>query len=504
MQTILLMVGLVGSMALAGPTDNEEINQWIGAERQGRHLSASAGLYGILREGNYPEQDAVVNYHLGRALMSMGLEHSAQNHFLETVRSGPTADHFRVAVTQLIALAEHTGSDAELLRFVDKIDPGIFPRQAQDHIYYLQGRKLLQQEELSAAANAFGRVRGSSIVSNRARFHTGVILNEQNQIGGAMRAFKEVSAKPFRLHHRDDDAALQSLALMNMARIRYGLHQYDRAAQLYAKVPQESVYWPESMFELAWASFRDDSPDYQRTLGILLALDSPHFSNEYLPEAPLLKSLSLYSLCYWEEVDSELAKYEAEWSEVLTDIDSLFLDYPPDQRVLLADQFYDDVMEKGLLGDHPTLIRRLLRNRDLEGRVETLNRLDAEIALIEAQKQLWQSEIGNGLVDQIQRDRIRYKRAAGKILMREMLDQRNTLDELMTQSQKIRFESVDEQRKALDHRVSNPEVPPMQAVVIDHAVDPELVNWPFNGEFWWDELPYYRYVIPPACGLYDI
>mgnify|MGYP002633510326 CR=1 FL=1 len=501
---IVAVLSLLWSTAMAGPTGNEEVDQWIGAERQGRHASASAGLAAVLHEGNYPELDPVVNYHLGKALLSMGLEHSAQNHFLETVRAGPGAEHFRVAVTHLIALSEHTGNDAELLRFVGKIDAELFPRQAQDHLYYLQGRKLYERHELSAATEAFQRVRGTSVVANRARFHAGVIFNEQLRLGQAMKAFKEVSAKPLRAQYRQDDANLQSLALMNMARIRYGLGQYERAADLYTKVPQESTYWADSMFELAWASYRGEAQDIPRTLGILLALESPHFSDEYQPEVPLLRSLSLYSLCHWQSVDETLALYESEWTGVISEIDGLMLDYPPDQRNLLADQFYDDVVEAGKLDSQPQLLRRLLRNRDLRARVQTLDRLEAETVAIEAQKQVWQVELGHSLVDQIQRDRIRYKRAAGKLLMRELLGERDSLAELMIQSATIRFETVDEQRRELDHRITHAEVAPFKAMAIDYGVNQQLVNWPFNGEFWWDELPYYRYVLQPRCGLDDI
>jgi len=500
MQTIGLL-GLLWTTAVAAPTGNEEIDQWIHAERQGRHLTASAGLYGILREGNYPEQDDVVNYHLAQALMSMGMEHSAQNHLMETVRRGPKGENFRIAVTKLITLAERNDSNAELLRFVDKIDAGIFPRKAQDHIYYLQGLKHLDDDELTAATHSFDKVRKTSAVASRAIYHTGVIHNETGRLNKAVRAFKEVSTRPLRVHHREDDAALQSLAVMAMARIHFGVDQYETAQKLYAKVPQESVYWPESMFELAWANYRDPSPDLPRTLGILLALESPHFSDEYLPEAPLLRSLSLYSLCYWDEVDEVLDTYTDEWAEVIGDIDGLMSDYPPDQRKLLADQFYDDVMVSGKLGDQPQLLRRILRNKDLNGRVKTLNRLDAEIASIETQKQLWQVEVGNALIDQIQQDRIRHKRAAGKILMKQLLAQRGNLERLVGEAAIIRFESVDNQREGLDRRITHPDVPPFEATTIDHAVNNELVNWPFNGEFWWDELPYYRYVLPPVCGL---
>ena len=45
---IVAVLSLLWSTAMAGPTGNEEVDQWIGAERQGRHASASAGLAAVL------------------------------------------------------------------------------------------------------------------------------------------------------------------------------------------------------------------------------------------------------------------------------------------------------------------------------------------------------------------------------------------------------------------------------------------------------------------------
>ena len=112
-----------------GPAIIEEL---IANYRAQKYLTASKGLYDIFRDDTYPEHRTKVAYYLAKSLYDMGMYHGAQRYFLEVVRGGPSNPYFKYALPRLVAIAKHTGNDAELLRFVDKVPPESFPRQAKN------------------------------------------------------------------------------------------------------------------------------------------------------------------------------------------------------------------------------------------------------------------------------------------------------------------------------------------------------------------------------------
>jgi hypothetical protein len=81
-----------------------------------------------------------------------------------------------------------------------------------------------------------------------------------------------------------------------------------------------------------------------------------------------------------------------------------------------------------------------------------------------------------------------------------MANEYQELSDLMTQSEVIRFEVVDAQRADYEFRMQNPDVESEEDKKVDFAVSKTIIYWPFNGEFWKDELGYYRYSEQSSCN----
>jgi hypothetical protein len=170
----------------------------------------------------------------------------------------------------------------------------------------------------------------------------------------------------------------------------------------------------------------------------------------------------------------------------------------------LADQAWDTYFDKESKKDSVFLksfFNKVLRNRDLAGIVRHLELMKAEESLIAKQKDRWQDAMGPYLSKVIEADRQRYKRRAGILLLREMARQSNKVADLLTQSEIIRFEVVDAQRVDYAYKASNVDVgSATDRVDLDFATAVDFIYWPFNGEFWKDELGYYTYTEQGACN----
>ncbi|MFN7143579.1 MAG: hypothetical protein ACK4YP_07390, partial [Myxococcota bacterium] len=73
------------------------------------------------------------------------------------------------------------------------------------------------------------------------------------------------------------------------------------------------------------------------------------------------------------------------------------------------------------------------------------------------------------------------------------------LGDLLTQAEIIRFEVVDARRGIINDLMAGGGLKDTSRDDIDFAVSTNKIYWPFNGEFWQDELGYYRYTEQGSC-----
>jgi tetratricopeptide (TPR) repeat protein len=419
------------------------------------------------------------------------------------VRQGPRNPYFKYALPKLVSIAQINGNDTELLRIVDKIPPEQFPRQAKNHLSYLMGRKLYEDGELSEALRFFQQVSPRSDLYMRSKYFEGVIHNERSKYKSAVKAFRdvyqaEVPATDIRSAEELED--LQDLALLNIARIYYGLERFDNADNYYSLVSRDSLYWPQSLFERSWATFMQN--DLNLTLGLLLTVRTPYYADyEFLPEATVLRALTFFSLCEYDEVERILLQFEDEHRPMRDELREFLGRYSTEEGRALADQAFEHYFERPHPGStlDESFFLKILRNRDIAGIVRHLDMMDREELLIDAQKPVWRDSVGAAIKEAMQADRQRYKRRAGLAMLREMSRQYEYIGDLIGQSEIIRFEVVDAQRVDYQYRASNPLVESAEERTIDFATSRDVIYWPFNGEFWDDELGYYRYTEHTAC-----
>lgn len=482
-----------------------EVEAAINAYKSKRYLSASKAFSDLLVSGNYPDQETKIKYHLAKSLYELEMYHSAQYYFMQVVRRGPKNPYFKYALPKLVSIAEYTGNEAELLRIVAKIPPEAFPGPAKNHLYYLMGRKTYEGGELQQSRDYFQQVSTKSELYMRSKYYEGVINVEIGKLRSAVMAFREVMNAEPPIAAGDADKVvevedLKDLALVNVARIYYGLERFDEADKWYDMVSRDSTYWAQSLFERAWAKFFRQ--EINKSLGLLLTVESPYFNEvEYIPEVTVLRSLTFFNLCEYTEVERLLINFENETRPASAEMGAFLEQYKSNEGKELADQAYDSYF----MNDHAdsrldkAMFARILRNRDLSSLVRHMDMMDSEIEMIDAQKGDWRTTVGDQLKKQIEKDRQRYKRKAGLQLLRELAKQKAILDDLLVQSEIIRFEVVDAQRQDYEYRMQNPDVNATAGQRPDFATNPEFIYWPFNGEFWADELGYYQYTEQGSC-----
>jgi hypothetical protein len=483
--------------------DPRVLQEVIELYRAKKFLSSSKALFDMLEKDEFPEQKSKIFYYMAKSLDDLGMYHGAQHYYMQVVRKGPEDPYFKYALPKLVQIAEYTGNDLELLRIVHKIAPEAYPRQASNHLFYLMGRREYEKEELARAQKYFQQISAKSNLYMRSKYYEGVINHQRNKYKSAVAAFRElyqadVPASDAR--ESKEYANLKDLALINIARIYYELEKYENADEYYKQVDRESDFWAQSLFERAWTKFI--LTDLNNTLGLLLTLKAPYYQQlEYNPEGDILRALTFFYLCDYEAAQRILLQFEDKYKPMREELKAFLAEYNTDEGRKLADSAYDAYFIKGNADSklNKQMLYRVLQNRDISTIVEHMDMMDREIAMVDEQKGVWKDTVGAHLKKVIEEDRVRYKQRAGLALIQELDRQNKKLGSWMSQSQIIRFEIVDAQRKVLEKRATDVLIDNLDAGTTDFAVSREIIYWPFNGEFWDDELGYYQYTEKSSC-----
>ena len=497
--------------------DPEDIKQAIKLLRAKKPLTASFQLYDMLANQKFPDQETKIHFYLASALYELEMYHTAQFYFLKVIKKGPKNPYFNYALPKLVVIAKFTGDDYELRRIAEKLPPEFYPSKASSYLFYLKGAAHFEKGEYSEALEALSKVDTNTSIDLKARYIEGVIYNKTDNLKSAVRAFRDVYTQdpgdtsiPREL---EAVTQLKDLALINVASVYYGIKQYEESTKYFEKVDRRSDYWPESLFRDAWAHLHRG--EYNVTLGKALTIDSPFYAEEeYIPEIQVLKSLTYFQLCEWSRVEKLIRGFQGRYEPIRDEL-SLFIDdytapkYKGQEMpqlpidAALADQawlFYFGPDRTGTTELPQAFFRRTLRNQELSGLVRHMDLMNQEVNLIDSQKQQWKDALGAELKSIIENNVTLYQKRAGRIFFEEVQNQRALLDDLLSQAATIEIELLEAQRAEYEFRAQNLNALSDQSkFAIDFATSPDFIYWPFNGEFWQDELGYYNYTEQGSC-----
>jgi tetratricopeptide (TPR) repeat protein len=94
---------------------------------------------------------------------------------------------------------------------------------------------------------------------------------------------------------------------LSIARILYQAGQLPAAEEFYLKIPNKSDSYVTAREELSWVYLRRG--DMSKLRGELKALASPVFKDRFQPEVFLLRSVSNLKMCFYDQVDTDLAEF---------------------------------------------------------------------------------------------------------------------------------------------------------------------------------------------------
>jgi outer membrane protein assembly factor BamD (BamD/ComL family) len=489
--------------------------------------AASLAFQGILEDPNAADQHSQARYLLAKALYRMGLYHSSLQVFRDILGRGEDDKFFKTSLEWLFFISHKTVAQTVVLDEIAKWANVQFPEKYRDEFRYLLAKyNFVRGMALTdAAAGADGKEQSSlsgeaakslaetrrlaALVSHDSRFYPkaryleGLTLYVGEKFEPAVEAFKDVVRATNPRTGAVQDPSLREQAFMQLARIHYEHQQNRYAIFYYDKVPRGGEQWLESLYESSWAHFRIGQ--YERALGNMITLHSPFFRDEYFPEALILKAVIYYENCRYPEATQIVDEFNRTYLPLHREIEAvLSRNYasPQDYYDLLADIQKKDAKEKGETGK---LLERILKlalsDKELAHLNESILELEGEMDAINGHRDLFRfSSLAKRLGEALKAQRDELQARAGIFTKRKLEKERRELAELNYRALAIRAEIGTREKDVLQASLEQgSRIAVVKKYKFSAAVDDEHVFWPYEGEFWRDELGTYQYTLTKGC-----
>jgi outer membrane protein assembly factor BamD (BamD/ComL family) len=339
----------------------------------------------------------------------------------------------------------------------------------------------------------------------KAVYLKGLIHYALGEFEPAVNAFREV----VRMTHPDngtvDNPKLRELAFFSLARIHYQFEQFRYAIFYYERIERDSEGWLDALFEMSWAHFR--LGEYEKALGNLVTIQSPFFIDEYYPESHILKAITFYENCRYPEAVAFLDEFKSRYDGVSGALEKLLKEQQtPEALVGELERLEGDVEagkddEARSLAITARILRFVLKDKRLGKYRAAIAEVDDELKALEGVPAPYAGSDGHTvLIDLVKARRAKLVQDLGALLQVEIRDELKFLKDLQSKLIRIQFEIAKQQKIGLEATLRGES----QAVELDDyefttATDDERVYWPFEGEYWRDELGTYEYTLTRGC-----
>jgi tetratricopeptide (TPR) repeat protein len=459
-----------------------------------------------IAEAGTPEYETVkddADFYLAVCLYQLGLYQSALNYFDRVVPRGSAHPHYAQTLKWLALLAHRLKVDTGLLKKIATFPTDKFPRELRDELLYLIGRHYYHVGDGVRAASYLSEVTPASRFYPKSRYFLGLVAVKDDNAKGAVKAFRTVIDIDQDRGY-EDFAKVKEMGALALARAYYSVQRFLLAESRYGAVQKESVLWLDSLFESSWAYFRQRK--YERAMGNLFTLSTPFFESEYYPEAPIVQAVILFRNCKYartQRVLSAFQKVYAPLEKTLSD----FID-KPGSTVSAFWQLYEDLRAgKPVFGRGyvERVLSITLGDNVLQHYRGYLATLDGELEAIKgASKSFRDHPLSKTLFQEVSVQRSLAINEAGKHAKIRFARARDQIRDLLRQGDTILFEIDNAQKNKLEEELLREQEIPSDTIaggkIPKSTVVPNgMQYWPFEGEFWRDELGHYEYQIRSDC-----
>ena len=467
----------------------------------GQYVGAANSLLALSRRADMAGDKAQIKYFLGVALMELNLNQVASFQFVDVIRSGDQK-YLKQSLEKLLIVTDRLGDETLLNFALQRIDVTSIPAQHRDMLYFRMGE--IQQK----GANYLEAVQSYTHVGNQSRYFLNALYNlgltyaESGQLNQALSTFKKLLAARQTAGVTDSNRVS---AQMGIARVLYQQQKWDESVEAYSEIPRDHRLWHDSIFERSWAMLR--SGRFRSALSNFHSLHSSYYDDFYIPESLLLRSIVYLYICKYDEMEKVLGLYDKQYNPVEARISSFL------KTRTLAESYYAEVEKALQLKKNPKAnikieipikaLNQINEEGDVRRMTAYIRKVQEEHIKIERNSQVKSSSLGS-YSKRLLNNRIKNaKVSTGEMVKAHLQNMLAELKDLKDQTALIRYEMINGKKEAIKKRIIGKNLG--EGAFEEEARDRSFYvqngyeYYPFQGEYWLDEIGNYHYLGKQSC-----
>jgi tetratricopeptide (TPR) repeat protein len=475
---------------------------------RGRFVEAIQAFQKFMDQGGFPpdSQEAYfAKFGIANALVqaggddATGLHQAAARQLVDVLLAGPERPFFQTAFQQLRELRRKVNYAPPALEQLTKFFVGSFSAAFQDEYNYVLGEFFYDYANWSKALSYLDQVSSAAPDYAKAQYLKGLVEVRNQMYRSAVGSFQNAIVAT---DENKSDPEIRDLGYLALARIAYDSEQHDAAIYYYRKIPKGSYKRATAFYESAWVYFVKG--DFSRALGTFQTLHSPYFEHRFYPELWILEATIYMNTCRFSDAEESLSRY-------MTDIDPLVA---PLTDFLLKtarpEQFYRALVEtvggKSVHGLPRELVAPVLADVQFYNLYRTVKQIEREIALLSPHVSTL-GEFAENMKRELENLRQNRIREIGIKIQRVLKEVETTLAEYDLKVKEIEVDLQDEMLKEEERKLLSLEEDEEKVVSAQvetggasAIVGGDSWQWPYEGEYWSDEIGTYRAFFSDRCA----
>jgi len=464
----------------------------------------------------------IAQYNLAICLYRLKLYQASYNIF-SIVADNPNHLRFNETLLWLSKLATQLPEPADIVERVGKYKTDAISRfnNANQHdlywqLNYLLGRYKYRNRQYEEAIQLFENVKKDSKYHVKAQFFQGISYVQLRRSVPAVKSFQKIVQAIDDGQEVEDPARMRDLAYLSMARTYYTASirldennsptvddkKLSAAVKYWNKIDVGSEYWLDGLFEESWAYFM--AADYPRALGNIHTLQSPYFPNSFYPESDILKAVIYFSTCQYDDATTIVAKFKTKYEPIKKQLTEVLGRYKGENQEAPFFNFLREVRsgKADLSPEIRPIVENALSDRQLLRNIEYVRVLEEEERTFQKAPEAFKSSaLGGDVKDALDLAKELAIRNAGNLARERYQRTLDELNENLRDSAKILIDITAAQRNKLEQTIQAGQISKEEMKTYGIVTpDNEHVLWPFDGEYWRDELGFYRQVVISNCG----
>ena len=435
---------------------------------------------------------------LAKALVQEGIYSGAADPLREVLMIGTEGEHFQEAFGMLETLTREIGYNDPTLAELTQFDLSATSDRFRERFNYYMGKFFYDDNRMEEALRYLEDIPDTAPEYPEARYLAGVAMLDPavDDIPGALRHFEDAVRAAEAAIDEEGNRDIQQLGQLALARVYFEVGFFDVALYYYEQIPSESARHADAMFESAWSFFMKN--DFERALGAFHSLHSPYYAGRYYPELYILEATAYLNMCNFEKSRRAVEEFEDLYLDQRQALEN-FLEETTDPEDYWA------LMENAYSAEGNSQVPELFTNAVLENLTfynifQVVRSLEAERDALKANIDAL-GEFGETVLARVE-NQLEMNIREGGIVVHDRLNEVDTdLRDWESNARQIEIDISRDEREEMQRRIQNPDYEGLQAeagttlmIVAD-----DWQAWPFEGEYWLDEVDSYRSQMRTEC-----